>query len=183
MKGVVGILVASCINLGVATDALASDTASIIEYLHSLSRTRESLAATLDTSPEPITQKTFARVCAPVGKELAAWATKTGYSVRQVASKFRNEKNAPHEGDLSILSLFDKDRSLNSEVRVSAGEGNGRAGTEIFVPIRVTESCLHCHGEASARPEFIVKKYPEDRAYGFKAGDLRGMYAVFVSQK
>ncbi|MFO8099786.1 MAG: hypothetical protein R6T83_09240 [Salinibacter sp.] len=30
------------------------------------------------------------------------------------------------------------------------------------------------------RPDFVKEGYPDDRAYGFEPGDLRGIYAVFV---
>ena len=36
-------------------------------------------------------------------------------------------------------------------------------------------------GKKSARPEFIAKNYPADRAHGFRVGDLRGAYSVFVA--
>jgi hypothetical protein len=44
----------------------------------------------------------------------------------------------------------------------------------------VQPSCLACHGPKDERPAFVKKDYPEDRAYGFEDGDLRGIYAVFV---
>lgn len=41
-------------------------------------------------------------------------------------------------------------------------------------------ACLACHGEKDSRPEFIKEKYPDDRAYGFKKGDLRGVISVLI---
>jgi hypothetical protein len=32
------------------------------------------------------------------------------------------------------------------------------------------------------RPEFIKNKYPQDLAFDFKEGDLRGMYSVFIPE-
>ena len=46
--------------------------------------------------------------------------------------------------------------------------------------ITVQPSCLACHGPKDQRPDFVKTGYPDDRAYGFEAGDLRGLYAVFV---
>lgn len=45
----------------------------------------------------------------------------------------------------------------------------------------VGAACLACHGEKNTRPEFVKEKFPEDRAHGFNAGDLRGLYSVFVA--
>jgi len=47
-------------------------------------------------------------------------------------------------------------------------------------PIFVEPACLSCHGEKNKRPAFVKKKYPEDLAYGFKAGDLRGIIEVMI---
>ena len=57
---------------------------------------------------------------------------------------------------------------------------NGQAGIRYFRRIVVEPACLACHGEQSARPDFVLQGYPNDRAYGFAVGDLRGLYAVFV---
>ena len=40
--------------------------------------------------------------------------------------------------------------------------------------------CLQCHGEAIAPPvaEKITKLYPEDKATGFREGDIRGAFVV-----
>jgi hypothetical protein len=44
----------------------------------------------------------------------------------------------------------------------------------------VQPSCLACYGPKDERPAFVKKDYPEDRAYSFEDGDLRGIYAVLV---
>ncbi len=38
------------------------------------------------------------------------------------------------------------------------------------------------HGSKDSRPAFVKDNYPADRAFNFKPGDLRGMYAVFVPE-
>jgi hypothetical protein len=43
-------------------------------------------------------------------------------------------------------------------------------------------SSLRTLSAKGARPEFIKEKYPQDLAYNFKAGDLRGMYSVFIPE-
>ncbi len=54
----------------------------------------------------------------------------------------------------------------------------GRGYYRYSAPIYVEKACLACHGAKDKRPAFIVKKYPEDKAYGFKEGDLRGIISV-----
>lgn len=149
----------------------------IREYLNGLSASRDALAATLDGKKE-ITPDDFQRVCAPVGKSFKAWAAEKGYSGRQVARKFRNDANRPDEQDEKALARFERDRRL-AFLALPATAG-GAKGEMHYVPIRVVKACLHCHGDAAARPAFIREKYPKDLAFGFRAGDLRGAYAVFV---
>lgn len=37
---------------------------------------------------------------------------------------------------------------------------------------------MACHGTKTSRPAFVKQNYPDDKAFDFKVGDLRGMYAV-----
>ncbi len=39
-----------------------------------------------------------------------------------------------------------------------------------------------CHGSRDSRPAFVKEKYPNDRAFNFQPGDLRGMVAVFIPE-
>lgn len=55
-----------------------------------------------------------------------------------------------------------------------------KPGLRIYRRIDVRKNCLLCHGEKNRRPDFIKEKYPEDRAFDFKEGDLRGMYSVWI---
>jgi hypothetical protein len=41
---------------------------------------------------------------------------------------------------------------------------------------------MACHGTKLSRPAFIKENYPNDKAFDFKSGDLRGMYAVFLPE-
>ena len=56
--------------------------------------------------------------------------------------------------------------------------GEGRSG--YIEPIRTHPLCLHCHGEtlSSEVADAIRQLYPQDRATGFRAGDLRGVFWV-----
>jgi hypothetical protein len=47
----------------------------------------------------------------------------------------------------------------------------------------VESSCLACHGARDARPAFVKESYPQDKAFAFKAGDLRGAYSVFLPSR
>ncbi len=67
-----------------------------------------------------------------------------------------------------------RDKSLQLDKVVSKDKGS--ASTTFYYRIPVVEACLGCHGSQNSMPDFIIKKYPSDKAFGFKAGDLRGLY-------
>jgi hypothetical protein len=56
----------------------------------------------------------------------------------------------------------------------------GEPGSRYYRRINVEASCLACHGSQQSRPDFVKAKYPDDLAYNFNVGDLRGMYSVFI---
>jgi len=49
-------------------------------------------------------------------------------------------------------------------------------------PIIIGAACLKCHGNeekiSGEVKELIVKKYPDDKAVGYKNGDLRGAVSI-----
>lgn len=75
---------------------------------------------------------------------------------------------ARFDRDPELMGFWDKE-TLDQE-----------AGTRYYRRINVEASCLACHGRKSERPGFIQQGYPQDLAYDFRVGDLRGMYAVFI---
>lgn len=151
----------------------------IFDKLKTINQMREALAVTLDKKPQSeITADSFKEVCLPVGKELKRWGEEKGYLVRQISLKNRNPSNGLKSYDQKNYQKFLKDVSLN-ELTVLTDEKELK-GTLHYTRIPVAQSCLHCHGEKDKRPQFIQSKYKDDKAYGFKPGELRGLYSVFV---
>lgn len=135
---------------------------------------RESLVGSLS---EPVTPETFKATCKPVGMRAKQVAKKNGWFFRQVSHKNRNPKNGPNPIESKAL----EEMSQNS--KKTAFWRKDKAGHYYFHRITVQPKCLACHGPKERRPKFIKKKYPKDKAYGFKAGDLRGIYSVLVPSK
>jgi hypothetical protein len=105
-------------------------------------------------------------------------AEENGWIMRQVAVKYRNPDHAPDPEAETLFARFESDATLDSLwIRT---EHDGVAGRRYLRRITVEPACLACHGPKDARPGFIVDKYPDDRAFDFKPGDLRGLYSVFV---
>lgn len=134
-------------------------------------------AASLLQSDKAVTPDVFKEVCGPVKKRAMAIAKKEGVKIRHAAIKNRNPAHAASDEEKSFHALFAK----GSETEIWDETTINKVAFARYVrPIYVEPACLSCHGEKDKRPAFIKKKYPEDLAYGFKAGDLRGIIEVMV---
>lgn len=124
-------------------------------------------------------------VCRSKAPVLAADLSKeSGWKVGRTALRIRNPANAPDAWEKKALEEFD--------ARLARGEDPGTvekfevldvAGMKTFrymKAIRTAEPCLGCHGPA-LKPELAAKVkelYPDDRATGFAAGELRGAFTI-----
>jgi len=150
-----------------------------VQEIEALDAMRTGLASSLEGSTEEPTQQTMKEVCRPVGMQAMQLSQENGWQVKQIASKYRNPAHAPESPhDKMALAKFEQDHEL---VGLWDRETiNQQAGTRYYRRIDVEASCLVCHGTKDQRPQFVQKGYPQDLAYNFKVGDLRGMYAVFI---
>jgi hypothetical protein len=139
---------------------------------------RSSLAAEFIKPGAVIDEETFKKVCGAVAKRVKDITEKTGVKIRHAAVKNRNPLNAANESEAALIKRFETDKSL-SEIWED-GVSEGKAFKRYTRPIFVEEACLACHGPKEARPEFIKTKYPDDKAYDFEKGALRGIISVTV---
>lgn len=136
---------------------------------------RSSLAKEFIKPGTVITADTFKQVCGAVGKRVKELVS-GGLEIRHAAVKYRNPANAATDAEAALMERFAKEAALQS---VGAEfERGGKHYYSVTRPIYVEQACLACHGDRYGRPEFIIKKYPDDRAFGFKVGDLRGIITV-----
>lgn len=116
-------------------------------------------------------------VCSGKAPELAAQvAAKHDVKLGRTSFKLRNTKNtAPdwakeHVAKRSTAPLY---------------VANKDGGFGELSAIKVGPPCLKCHGQADQLgpgvADTLAKLYPEDRATGFAAGDLRGWFWVEVN--
>lgn len=125
-----------------------------------------------------VTEETFKKVCGAVGKKVKEIEKAEGVVIRHAAVKFRNPANAATPAEAALIGRFEKDaalKALDDDDTV-----DGKKYFRVTRPIRVESACLACHGEKDSRPAFIKDKYPEDSAYGFRRGDLRGVISVLI---
>ena len=120
-------------------------------------------------------------VCQDEAPRIAArWST-DGHVVRRTGPRVRVPAHAPTELDRQTMERFTR--------RLAAGEpaakveefGVGPAGETRYARALVMEpACLLCHGEtlAPAIAAAVAERYPEDRATGYRLGELRGIVVV-----
>ncbi len=150
--------------------------AKVVQEIEGLDATRSALAGSFSGEPD---LSTFAQVCRPVGAQAKRLAEENGWRVAQLAEKYRNPTHRLDEEAGRVYRLMAGDPALVG-IWVRA-EMDGRPGFRYFRRIVVEEACLACHGPQEDRPQFVKDGYPEDRAYDFEVGDLRGLYSVFVT--
>lgn len=157
--------------IGLKKERAAAHAAEII-------RMRSSLAGTFIKTDAVATDETFKSVCGPVAKKVREISGKEGFTVRHASIKNRNPANGPTPAEAELINRF------STEAGLKELQGETLVGGKRFfyytLPIYVEEACLSCHGAKEKRPAFIVSKYPEDKAYDFKTGDLRGIISVLV---
>jgi hypothetical protein len=148
--------------------------ARVTTEIEAVNDMRESLVGAVQGK---VTPEVFQAVCKPVGVRLQKFAKKHGYKVIQTSFKYRNLKHTPNALQTKILQKMQDDSNLLSLWWESP------QGMHYFRRITVRQACLNCHGEKNKRPAFVAKKYPQDKAFGFQVGELRGIYSVLVPKK
>lgn len=152
--------------------------AKAVQAIENLDALRSGLAGTFEGTGTPADHTTFKQVCKPVGMQAKQMAHSNGWNVIQMAAKYRNPKHQLDAEGRQAYTLLKNNPTLMgvwTQARM-----DGQAGTRYFRRITVESACLACHGAKDQRPAFVKQRYPEDRAYDFQAGDLRGIYSVFI---
>ncbi|MCB9526861.1 MAG: DUF3365 domain-containing protein [Myxococcales bacterium] len=101
-----------------------------------------------------------------------------GLDVGRVSHKPRNPGNALAAWMAPAMAHFEGSTAAAPAAPVVMAAPTG--GLVYFEPIYTGGLCLSCHGEAIA-PGVQAKLavlYPDDRATGFRAGELRGLFRV-----
>lgn len=116
------------------------------------------------------------RVCRERAPEIAASLSIDGVRMGRSSHRLRNPSNAPAPWVESLVQAFLENPGQATPRAVRLDDS-----TFGYVePIRMVSFCLSCHGP-SIEPELeavIDDLYPEDRATGFRVGDLRGVFWV-----
>jgi hypothetical protein len=149
-----------------------------VEEVERLDALRSGLAGSFGATGLQATGETFRQVCAPVGARAREVAAQNGWTVQQLALKNRNPANALDEDARRVYELMERNPGIDGLWEHTTFAGT--PGLRYFRRITVERACLACHGPRDERPAFVRDGYPQDRAFDFAVGDLRGLYAVFI---
>ncbi len=104
--------------------------------------------------------------------------------------------------DVGIQRLSDKNRNPDNVIQTPMDskawqkiqsekmhvlEQDDKGEVFYYKPISIAmPTCLNCHGGnndiTESTREIIAQKYPNDKAIGYKLGDLRGMWKIHLTQ-
>jgi hypothetical protein len=109
-----------------------------------------------------------------------------GLFIRRVSLKNRNTNNYPDDFEKGVLNRFQllhQNNELTSETEYAEiTTEDDIKYLRYLKPIVIQAECLNCHGnESDMMPEvnkLITQKYPDDKAKGYKTGDLRGAVSI-----
>lgn len=107
------------------------------------------------------------------------------FEVSRPGVRLRNPENAPDEWEQKVLDLFQGSMATGSDATklehhelVTTPEGDKLF--RYMKPIVMTEMCMSCHGtevKQDVKAE-IARYYPDDKAIGFRLGELRGAFSL-----
>lgn len=109
-----------------------------------------------------------------------------GVSVKRVSLKNRNKLNAPTPSEEGILKAFDLLKSSNVMLKPLVQEE--ASSYKFYKPLMINKGvCLKCHGDENTMDrdakELFSKKYPNDKATGYKMNDVRGAIVVEINKE
>jgi hypothetical protein len=109
---------------------------------------------------------------------------KVGLNITRISLKPRNANNAPAPWEELVLKQFEERRAAGENPKTleyfEMIEKDGQRQIRYMKAIRTGAPCLTCHG-SEIEPDIqdkLKELYPEDKATGFKAGDLRGAFSI-----
>jgi BRCT domain type II-containing protein len=121
-------------------------------------------------------------VCAKVSPDMEKRVSeKHGLTLKRVSDKYRNPSHVPDEVESKAIQRWKDEVSQGMKPAVYTQKSNGEF--RVIAPIMIDNAtCLKCHGSETeidrAALEKIQVVYPDDKAKGYKMGDVRGAFSA-----
>jgi hypothetical protein len=162
-----------------------SPEAAIEKAQESVRRLAQALLSELTRALDAGPPEQAVRVCHQVAQQMTEeLAAKQGLHLRRTALRVRNPKNAPDEFERRALEAWSSAETAPQPRHEVVSTAQGGRELRYLQPILLQPLCTACHGPAEEiSPEVraaLAELYPEDRATGFRPGELRGAVSVRV---
>jgi len=102
-------------------------------------------------------------------------------TIKRTSLRIRNQSNKPTTNEKHILKLYQRAHEAKEDLMpIVILDSNW---VTFYSPIITKPLCLNCHGEPEqelklSTIELLEKMYPGDKAYGYKEGEIRGMWSI-----
>ncbi len=122
-------------------------------------------------------------VCHTEAPQIAAdLSAKTGLDISRTSLKVRNPANQAKPWQQVVLNDFEQQKQAGipiNKLKFVTVSDDGET-LQMMKAIGTEAVCLTCHGEniAAGLQAEINRLYPNDKATGFKQGDIRGAFSV-----
>lgn len=122
-------------------------------------------------------------VCRDKAPQMAKAASEqTGWNIRRVSLRNRNPKAIPDTWERAALEEFDRraaaGETLTSLEKSEVVADGDKKMQRYMKALPTQEICISCHGAKDslsvAVADQISKLYPEDKATGYRPGEIRG---------
>lgn len=114
-------------------------------------------------------------------------AQESNTSIKRVSAKNRNPINAATPEEQNILKQWEGLLQTQQPLPAYKIQAYSDGGYTYYQPIVIAnEACLKCHGDIAADSPLykaIKATYAEDKATGYKIGDLRGMIVITLPKQ
>lgn len=109
-------------------------------------------------------------------------------SIKRVSLKNRNPNSYPQDDEKKILEAFDLIEKSDAYLPSEIVQMNEQGDYKIYFPSTMSsKSCKSCHGAKKGVNEEVYElfksKYPNDKAFDFVSGQVRGAVVITVKQK
>lgn len=117
-----------------------------------------------------------------------AASERTGWSIRRVSLQNRNPNAVPDPWERLVLLDFERRAKAGEDLAsmetyaVIDTEGEGQPMLRYMKALPTQPLCLNCHGPREQMAPAVLEQldalYPEDRATGYRVGDIRGAITI-----
>lgn len=107
---------------------------------------------------------------------------KYNVTIKRTSNKLRNTKNKPTEREKQIIDNYINLQKIEKNL-MPIVEIDNTNKKHFYAPITIKANCLVCHGKigeaVNAKTDSVINIfYPNDKATGYKEGDVRGIWSI-----